>query len=69
MNLSGLLPLIKDLRAFRDLTAALRAQSTGTADVIESARAPMLAALSRALDAPMIVPTTSAVACGSRSDR
>ena len=44
MNLSGLLPLIEDLPAFRDLTTALRAQNTVTADVIESARAPMLAA-------------------------
>ena len=62
MNLSGLLPLIEDLSAFRDLTAALRAQSTVTADVIESARAPMLAALSRTLDTPIVVLT-------ARSDR
>ncbi len=62
MNLSGLLPLIESLPAFNSLTAALRAQSTVTADVIESARAPMLAALSRALDAPMVVLT-------ARSDR
>jgi transcription-repair coupling factor (superfamily II helicase) len=57
MNLSGLVPLIEDLAAFRALTAALRAQNTVTADVIESARAPMLAALSRALAAPMVVLT------------
>ncbi len=62
MNLSGLLPLIEDLAAFHDLTAALRAQNTVTADVIESARAPMLAALSRALAAPIVVLT-------ARSDR
>jgi len=62
MNLSGLLPIIEDLSAFRDLTAALRAQNTVTADVIESARAPALAALSRALDAPIVVLT-------ARSDR
>ena len=62
MNLTGLLPLIEDLSAFRDLTTALRAQNTVTADVIESVRAPMLAALSRALAAPIVVLT-------ARSDR
>ncbi|MDE3088647.1 MAG: hypothetical protein KGJ80_04595, partial [Chloroflexota bacterium] len=62
MNLSGLLPLIEDLSAFHALIAAMRAQATVSADVIESARAPMLAALSRTLDAPIVVIT-------ARSDR
>ncbi len=62
MNLSGLLPLIESLAAFDSLTAALREQSTVIADVIESARAPVLAALSRTLDAPLVVLT-------ARSDR
>jgi len=62
MNLSGLLPLIENLSAFRDLTTALRGQKTITADVIESARAPMLVALARTLYVPMVVLT-------ARSDR
>jgi transcription-repair coupling factor (superfamily II helicase) len=62
MNLSGLLPLIEDLPAFASLASALRAQPAVTAEVIESARAPMLAALSRVLDAPLVVLT-------ARSDR
>ncbi|MBM3127980.1 MAG: transcription-repair coupling factor [Chloroflexi bacterium] len=57
MNLSGLLPLIEQLDAFKHLTTRLRDQATITADVIESARAPMLAALSRALFAPIVVLT------------
>jgi transcription-repair coupling factor (superfamily II helicase) len=62
MNLSGLLPLIESLDAFKRLTSALRDDATTTADVIESARAPMLAALSRTLFAPIVVLT-------ARSDR
>lgn len=62
MNLSGLLPLIEILPAFRDLTAALRAQTTTSADVIESARAPVLAALSHTWNAPVTLLT-------ARSDR
>ncbi len=62
MNLSGLLPLIENLPAFPDLTAALRSQTTTSADVIESARAPALAALSRAWNAPIVLLT-------ARSDR
>lgn len=62
MNLSGLLPLIESLDAFKQLSAKLRAESTVPAEVIESARAPMLAALSRTLFVPMIVLT-------ARSDR
>ncbi len=57
MNLSGLLPLIESLNAFKCLTDTLRGQSTVTTDVIESARAPMLAALSRTLCVPMVVLT------------
>ena len=62
MNLSGLLPLIESLPAFDALAGALRAQPAVTAEVIESARAPMLAALSRALGRPIVVLT-------ARSDR
>ncbi|HEX7588637.1 MAG TPA: transcription-repair coupling factor, partial [Anaerolineae bacterium] len=62
MNISGLLPLIESLPAFEALAAALRAQPTVTAEVIEAARSPMLAALSRSLDAPIVVLT-------ARSDR
>jgi transcription-repair coupling factor (superfamily II helicase) len=57
MNLSGLLPLIESLDAFQHLTRELREHTTITADVIESARAPVLAALSRALYVPVIVLT------------
>jgi len=60
MNLSGLLPLIEHLDAFERLTAALRGQNTVTTDVIESARAPMLAALSRVLCVPIVVLTARA---------
>ncbi len=62
MNLSGLLPLIENLPAFHSLITALRAQTTTSADVIESARAPVLAALSHAWNAPMVILT-------ARSDR
>ncbi len=62
MNLSGLLPLIESLDAFKRLTAELHDRATTTAEVIESARAPMLAALSRTLFVPLIVLT-------ARSDR
>ncbi|MBI5034248.1 MAG: transcription-repair coupling factor [Chloroflexi bacterium] len=62
MNLSGLLPLIEQLDAYKHLTTRLRDDSTITADVIESARAPMLAALSRALYVPIVILT-------ARSDR
>lgn len=62
MNLSGLLPLIEQLDAFKHLTTQLRDQTTITADVIESARAPVLAALARTLYVPLIVLT-------ARSDR
>jgi transcription-repair coupling factor (superfamily II helicase) len=62
MNLSGLLSLIESLDAFKHLTTELRGCATTTADVIESARAPMLAALSRVLSAPIVVLT-------ARSDR
>jgi transcription-repair coupling factor (superfamily II helicase) len=57
MNLAGLLPLIENLAAFGQLANALRDQATVSADVIESARAPMLAALSRALNTPIVVLT------------
>ncbi|MEW5718578.1 MAG: hypothetical protein AB1817_08130, partial [Chloroflexota bacterium] len=57
MNLSGLLPLIEQLDAFKRLTSELRDHATTTADVIESARAPLLAALSRARSAPIVVLT------------
>jgi len=62
MNLSGLLPLIESLDAFKRLTTELRDHATITTDVIESARAPMLAALSRGLYVPMVILT-------ARSDR
>jgi len=62
MHLSGLLPLIESLDAFKQLSSTLRAQDTVTADVIESARAPMIVAMSRALYVPMVVLT-------ARSDR
>ncbi len=57
MNLTGLIPIIENITALRDLTAALRDQTTVSADVIESARAPMLIALARALQAPIVVVT------------
>lgn len=57
MNLSGLLPIIEQLDDFQRLTGELRDRTTTTAEVIESARAPMLAALSRTLFVPMIVLT------------
>ncbi len=57
MNLAGLLPLIESLDAFHHLTTRLRDQTTVTADVIESARAPVLAALSRTMYVPLIVLT------------
>jgi transcription-repair coupling factor (superfamily II helicase) len=60
MDLSGLLPLIENLRAFHDLTAALRKQRTVSTDVIESARAPMLTTLSRGLNSPIVVLTARA---------
>ncbi len=60
MNLAGLLPLVESLPAFRDLTLALRAQTMVSADVIQAARAPTLAALSRALAAPIVVLTARA---------
>ena len=62
MNLSGLLPLIENLDAFKNVTRQLREQATLTADVIESARAPLILALSRALYVPLIILTP-------RSDR
>ena len=62
MNLSGLLPLIESLDTFKRLTIELRDHATTTADVIESARAPTLAALSRTLSVPIVVLT-------ARSDR
>ncbi len=62
MNLSGLLALLENTGSFQELIQALREQTTVTADVIESARAPMLVALSRALDAPIVFAT-------ARSDR
>lgn len=55
MNLSGLLPLIESLEAFQQLNREL--SKTVTADVIESARAPVLAALSRARAVPVVVIT------------
>ncbi len=55
MNLSGLLPLIESLDAFKRLLDELH--TTTTADVIESARAPLLAALSRARAVPIVVLT------------
>jgi transcription-repair coupling factor (superfamily II helicase) len=57
MNLSGLLPLIEQLDAFKQLADELRQHETITADVIEAARAPVLAALSRTLYVPLIVLT------------
>jgi transcription-repair coupling factor (superfamily II helicase) len=57
MNLSGLLPLIESLDTFKHLTDELRGHATTTADVIESARPPMLAALARALSTPIVVLT------------
>ena len=60
MNLSGLLPPIENLPAFRELANAARDQNTVSADVIESARAATLAALSRALTAPIVVLTARA---------
>jgi transcription-repair coupling factor (superfamily II helicase) len=62
MNLSGLLALLENTGSFQELTLALREQTTVSADVIESARAPMLVALSRALNAPFVFAT-------ARSDR
>ncbi|MBI5651945.1 MAG: hypothetical protein HZC40_16135, partial [Chloroflexi bacterium] len=58
--MTGLLPPIENLPAFRDLAHAVRDQDTVSADVIESARAAMLAALSRALVAPIVVLTARA---------
>ncbi|MGE5263307.1 MAG: transcription-repair coupling factor [Acidobacteriota bacterium] len=60
MNLSGLLPFVENIPEFKELTAALRNQTTVTADVIESAHAPMAAALSRTLHAPLLVLTARA---------
>ncbi|MBI5303146.1 MAG: transcription-repair coupling factor [Chloroflexi bacterium] len=60
MNLSALLSPIESLTAFTRLTDALRDQNTVSADVIESARAPMLAALSRTLRVPIVVLTARA---------
>ena len=57
MNLSGLLTLIEIIPEFNQLVTALRGQTTVTADVIESARGPMLAALSRVLKGPIVVLT------------
>lgn len=58
MNLSGLLPLIESLDAFQQLNRALG--KTITVDVIESARAPVLAALSHARAVPIVVLTARA---------
>ena len=57
MNLSGLVSLIELIPEFTQLVTALRGQTTVTADVIESARGPMLAALSRVLKGPIVVLT------------
>ncbi len=62
MNLYGLLPVIENLSAFKQLPDALRAQPTTTADVIESARAPLIVALSRGMNVPIVIVT-------ARSDR
>jgi len=62
MNLSGLLPLIETLPVFKQLGESLRAQSATTSDVIESARAPLIVALARELNAPIVIVTP-------RSDR
>ncbi len=62
MNISGLLALLENTGSFQELTKALREQTTVSADAIESARAPMLVALSRALNAPIVFAT-------ARSDR
>lgn len=58
MNLAGLLPLIESLEAFQRLNRELG--KTITADVIESARAPVLAALVRVRAVPLVVLTARA---------
>jgi len=60
MNLFGLLPLIESLDAYKHLTASLQSQDAVVADVIESARAAMLVALSRTLDVSLVVLTPRA---------
>lgn len=62
MNLSGLLPLIESQTAFRDLTDALHSQAAVSADVIESARVPLVVALARGMSKPVVIIT-------ARSDR
>lgn len=62
MNLSGLLPLIEDQTAFRDLSDALHSQAAVTADVIEAARTPLVVALARGMSKPVVIIT-------ARSDR
>ncbi len=60
MNLSGLISLVEHIPQFRELADTLRKQPTVSADVIESARAPVLAALARTLNAPLLVVTPRA---------
>src|SRR5712692_7630977 len=60
MNLSGLLPLIENLAAFKQLIRKLREQPTIPADVIESARAPLIVALARVMNVPILVVTARA---------
>ncbi len=60
MNLSGLVPLIENTPSFQALAGKLGAQSTVSAAVIESARAPILVALARQLNAPIVVLTPRA---------
>jgi transcription-repair coupling factor (superfamily II helicase) len=62
MNLAGLLSLVENHLAFSDLKRALLAQTAVTADAIESARAPLVVALARGLNVPVVIVT-------ARSDR
>lgn len=62
IKLSGILPLIESLPAFQQLAENLRAQDATTSDVIESARVPLIVALARELNAPIVIVTP-------RSDR
>lgn len=60
MNLNGLIPLFDNTSPFRGLVEELGKQNTSSVDVIESARAPVLAALSQSLKVPMVVITARA---------
>lgn len=60
MNLSGILPLVEHTTYFQELLTSLQKQETVSADVIESARPPVLAALSQTLRVPLVILTARA---------